>query len=316
MSPASRAAAILTALASILLAGEASAQTEAERAAARELATSAQEALDRRDYAAAADRFERAAAIVHAPTVQLGLARAQVGLGRWQKALETYRRIVKTPVAAGAPGVFHQAARDAKREHSALEPRMPSLQIEVRGAPGPRVTLDGAPVDPATLGAARPADPGAHVIRAEAEGFATAEQSVTLMERGSATVALSLRPRATVVAPAPPPAAGGPWKILGFSALGLGAGGLVLGAATGIVALGKHADLAKVCPQSDCAGHAAEIKSFHAMATTSTVGFVAGATFAAAGVVALVLAPRAPAGTAQFTPILGPGYAGLAGSFR
>jgi hypothetical protein len=121
------------------------------------------------------------------------------------------------------------------------------------------VTLDGALVDPATLGAAQPADPGAHVIRAEAEGFATAEQRVTLMERGSATVALSLRPRASVVAPAPPPAAGGPWKILGFSALGLGGGGPVLGAATGIVALGRHADLAKVCPQSDCAGHAAEI---------------------------------------------------------
>jgi hypothetical protein len=114
MSPVFRAAAILTALASLLLAGEASAQTEAERAAARELATSAQEALDRQDYAAAADRFERAAAIVHAPTVQLGLARAQVGLGQWRKALETYRRIVKTPVTAGAPGVFHQAARDAK----------------------------------------------------------------------------------------------------------------------------------------------------------------------------------------------------------
>jgi hypothetical protein len=89
-----------------------------------------------------------------------------------------------------------------------------------------------------------------------------------------------------------------------------------MGAATGIVAMGKHGDLAKVCPQSDCAGHAAEIKSFHTMATTSTVGFAVGATFAAGGLVALLLAPRAPQARARITPILGPGYAGLAGSFR
>lgn len=314
MIPASRAAAILVSLASILLAREASAQTEAERAAARELATSAQEALDRKDYTVAADRFGRAAAIVQAPTVLLGLARAQVGLGQWVKAQETYRRIVKAPVPAGAPGVFHQAAKEARRELTALEPRVPSLQIEVRGVPGPRVTLDGELVDPATLGAARPADPGAHVVRAEAEGFAAAEQSVTLQERGTATVALTLRPR---LREAPPvaPGSGPPWKILGFSGIGLGAGGLVLGAATGIVALGKHAELAKVCPQRECAGHTSEINSFHVMATTSTVGFVAGTALTVAGVVSLVLAPRAPEGRAHLTPILGPGYAGLAGSF-
>jgi len=51
-------------------------------------------ALAGKDYTTAADRYARADAIFHAPTLLLGLARAEVGLGRLVEAEETYRRIV------------------------------------------------------------------------------------------------------------------------------------------------------------------------------------------------------------------------------
>ena len=59
-----------------------------DRATARALAREGYEAQQRRQYALAADRFERAEALVHAPTLLLGLARAQQGLGELVEAQE------------------------------------------------------------------------------------------------------------------------------------------------------------------------------------------------------------------------------------
>jgi hypothetical protein len=55
--------------------------SDADRATARVLAHEGFDAQQRGDYSVAADRFLRADALVHAPTLLLGLARAQVGLG-------------------------------------------------------------------------------------------------------------------------------------------------------------------------------------------------------------------------------------------
>src|SRR5262245_55934815 len=90
--------------AALLFSGTAAAQVpDADRVTARILAREAHEALDDKDYAKAADRFARADALVHAPTLMLGLARAQVGLGQWVNALGVYGRIVREGVPAGSP---------------------------------------------------------------------------------------------------------------------------------------------------------------------------------------------------------------------
>src|SRR4051812_12304383 len=68
-------------LASTLLAGPALAEpSDADRATALTLAQEGREALAKNDFATARDRFARADALVHAPTLLLGLARSQVGL--------------------------------------------------------------------------------------------------------------------------------------------------------------------------------------------------------------------------------------------
>jgi hypothetical protein len=105
------------ALALVLIPATASAQvSDADKATARALAQEGQDALDRKDFTTAADRFTRAGEVVHAPTLALGLARAQVGLGKWIAAEETYRRVVRDGVPAGAPPVFAKAVADARRE--------------------------------------------------------------------------------------------------------------------------------------------------------------------------------------------------------
>ena len=311
--------------------------SEVDRATARELAKDGKAALERKDYAVAADRFTRADSLVHAPTLLVGLARAEAGLGKWVVACELYRRVLREGVAPGAPAAFADALTDAQRELDELEPRVPGVIINVKGA-AKSVTLDGVLVPAAALGVRRPVDPGKHAIRAEADGQAPVDATVTVAERKVETVTLELKPGPQVAPPppvgppletpppptAPPPAAqpaaggaraGSMQRTLGFVALGAGGAGLVVGAITGGLALSKHSDLVRACPDPHTC-KSSEVGSFEATEWASTVGFIAGGALAVTGVVLLVTAPRAkPATDAAVVPVLGLGWVGAKGSF-
>jgi hypothetical protein len=323
---------------------------DADVAVARDLAQQGQDALDRKDFATAADRFARAGDLVHAPTLALGLARAEVGLGKWIAAQERYNRILREGAPAGAPPAFARAVAAARRELDALAPRIPSVVILVSGAGSARVTLDGAPVRSAALGISRPVDPGVHTFRAEADGFAPVEVTTTIAEHRAETVTLKLEagragapvdpwspgvdapvnpwnahagappaapPPAASNLPPPTPAQGSSIRrTLGFVGIGVGGAGLAMGLVTGGVALGKHGSLAKLCPDGQCINQESAVDSYHVMTTLSTAGFVAGGVLAATGVVLLVTAPR-PSATenAWIAPIVGAGYVGAEGSF-
>lgn len=322
--------------------------SDADRATARTLAGEGQEALEKKDFTTAADRFARADSIIHAPTLQLGLARAQVGLGKLVAAQETYNRIGREGVAASSPPTWAEAVETARNEVASLAPRVPQVVITVKGTSTARVTIDDAPIPGAALGVKRPADPGTHLIRASAEGFAPAESSITLREGATGTVTLELKPVAvakppapTVVAPpvsAPPPiptvgpvatptpppvvptspeaASGSTQKTLGFVALGVGGVGLVLGAVTGGLAIGKHGDLATSCARGCPADKLDELGSYHTLGALSTVGFIVGGVGAAAGTILLLTLPaKKPAEEPRVTPVLGLGYLGAKGTF-
>jgi hypothetical protein len=333
------------ALAFALAPAAALAQTsDADLAVARDLAQQGQDALDRKDFAVAADRFARAGELVHAPTLEVGLARADVGLGKWIAAQELYHRILREGAQAGAPPAFVKAVAGARRELDALEPRIPSVVILAIGSASARVTLDGVPVPRVALGITRPVDPGVHVFRTEADGFAPVEVTLTIAEHKAETVTLELKagragapldpwnahaaaPPAPAPAvfnppplpPPPPPApaqGGSIQRTLGFVGLGVGGAGLVVGVVSGIAALGKHSALAEVCPGGQCVNQQSAVDSYHLVADLSTAGFIAGGALAATGVVLLVTAPRrrAPEG-AWIAPVVGAGYAGVEGRF-
>jgi len=313
-----RPSAALVLVACALFAPRAGAQvSDGDRATARSLAQKGQAALEAGDFQAAADRFGKADAIIHAPTLVFGLAMAEKGLGKWVRARELLAQIVREGAPKGSPPSWAAAVKDAEKELAALEPRIPTVAIPVSGAPSAEITIDGAAVSGAA-GAARPLDPGPHTIGATAPGMRPAESKVTLAEGRAEAVILTLAP-AESAAPAPAPEAPAPraWqKPAGFAGIGVGGALLVVGVATGVVALGKHGSLAKVCTDGLCKGQQAAIDSYYAMGNASTATFVLGAAFAAAGVALVVTAPRPAAGSsAWIAPFIGLGGAGVQGGF-
>jgi hypothetical protein len=251
----------------------------------------------------------------------LGLARAEVGGGRWIAALEHYHRIAHETLAPGSPAVFGKAQQDARKELDALEPRVPAVIIQVTGpgAAGARVTLDGAPVPAAALGINWPADPGTHTLRGETDRYAPVNVTVTLAERKVETVTLRIDQLEASAGPTPVPSPsprGSPLQAIGFAGIGVGGAALIMGAVTGGVALGKANNLSRICPGGHCNDQQSAIDSYYLTGNLSTAGFVAGGLLAATGVVLVIVAPKGPArADAWMAPVITPGYAGLYGRF-
>jgi hypothetical protein len=307
-------------------AASAGAQSDADKATARELGGEGQDALDKKDFKTAEDRFRRADQLYHAPTLALGLARAYAANGKYVEAHETYNRIIREGAPAGAPAAFQSAVDAAKNEIGAVAPKIGAVVISVTGATGPKVTLDDQPFSNAALGVKRAANPGTHVVRASAEGYKPAEARVTVTEGGTATANLTLEndpnaaaaaatgPAAPVTGPAAPaggvsapPAesegGGSSVKTIGIVLMGVGAAGLAAGAITGIMAMGKHSSLSDECPDGKCAeDKQSDIDGYKTLGTVSTVGFIAGGVLAAGGAVLFFTAPKEGSRSASLEP--------------
>ena len=312
--------------------------SDGDKATARQLTVDGLGALAKKDYAGAVSLFTRADALYHAPMITLGLARAEVGLGKLASAQELYNRIIHEPLPPNAPTVAVKAVDDARSDLDALEPRVPSVVINVKGADAPKVTLDGVEVPSAALGLKRPADPGKHVVKASAAGFATSEATVILAEGKTESVTLELNPGGVALVPVVPPVVPPPppivrkpepdggsaksstQKMLGFVALGVGGAGLVVGAVTGGLALSKYGEITKSCPEGHCDPTLkptlqSTADTYYTLGTVSTIGFIAGGALAATGVILILTAPKAKPNQPAITPVLGLGFIGAEGSF-
>ena len=114
-----------TLAATLLCAGSLFAEpSAADRATARSLAGEGYQALQTKDYATAVDRFSRADALVHAPTLMIDWARSLVGLGKLVEAQERYEQIIREGVDAKAPKSWQRALSDAAAELAAIKPRL------------------------------------------------------------------------------------------------------------------------------------------------------------------------------------------------
>ncbi len=215
----------LVPLASFALAPVARAQTannaqprpvsDADRAAARELAAQGFQLQQAGSFAEALDRFDRAQAVFSAPTHLLHIAECEAALGKLVEAAETYRTVVQTPLPEKSPNAFVQAQQQAAAELSQVEPRIPFIRVIVRPRvlQGTRVWIDKDEINPALIGVPRPTDPGNHIVVLQAPGYARAEQRVTLQEKETKDLAFNLGgspglyapPPAQPYAPLPPP---------------------------------------------------------------------------------------------------------------
>jgi hypothetical protein len=310
------------------LAGTAYAQPDAEnRATARALAGQGQEALDAKDFTKAEDLFRRADGLFHAPTLLLGLARAQAGDGKVVESWEAYNRIIIEAVTS--PPAFAKALEDAKKEIGSVEGRRSRVTIAVTGPTSPSVTMDNSPVKSEALGVAFFIDPGTHTVQVSADGFNPATRTFAVAEGQTENVAITLE-AAAVAAPtpapavtAPPPPAGGDAGRHGAShvpaiiAFGVGGAGLVAGALTGLIAVGDHNSLKTACPDGKCgADEQTKLQSYHTMGLISTVGFIAAGVGVAVGTTLWIVESKKTSPTsASVSPYIGFGSVGAVGTF-
>jgi hypothetical protein len=311
-------------------------------AQARALAQEAGDLIDAKKYADALDRVTRAETLYHAPTHELMMGQANEGLGHLAAALAIFEKLAAEPIPAAAPHAFVEAQQAGKERLRALLARVPSLLVSVKGLrPGQRaeVKVDGEPYAIDTA-AARPADPGSHLIVVSVEGRDPVQQTVLLPEKGGVVTAeVSMAPsdsHEAVSAPqAPPPPlpsilaepgggqphSGGGSLVPAFVAFGVGVAGLGVGAVTGAMSMSNVSDLRNKCPGNVCpSSQQSQIDSTKTLGTVSTVGFIVGGVGAAAGVTLLLL--RKPSGESAaarhprtVVPWVGVGTAGVEGTF-
>jgi hypothetical protein len=302
--------------------------TASDRATARTLAQEGQHALETKNYTMAIDKFSRADSLVHAPTLLLGLARAQVGSIKLVEAQESYNRIIREGVAANSPKSWSKAVDDANKEVGAISPRIPWVTISVLGPSNPEVVIDNVPVPHASLGVKRAINPGSHKVKVTAEGYLPQEKMITLSEGQSLTVNLELEQAPEA---APPPkkevaattadtttATSNEWrKTVAYVAFGVGGASLIVGGVAGGLAIAKHSQLSDSCSGTSCPpSQQATLDSYHRLGTISDVGFIVGGIGVAAGVILLVTQPKdTAASTAKWSPYIGVGSAGVSGVF-
>jgi hypothetical protein len=310
------------------------AQSEADRATARNLAAEGYTALKTQDFVTAEDRFRRADALVHAPTLVVDHARALIGLGRYVEAQERLELVAREGVKDNAPWVWKKAVQDAEQLVNIAKPKVAWLTINVEGPTDPMVLVDGVHVPVAALGVRRAVDPGPRHISATARGYHSKEVTMTMPEGSERAVTLELaldlasapvQPRVEKQKSEPVarsnPDRKGPSNAVAYAAIGLGGAGLAVGAVAGVAWLGKRSDLRdKYHCQSGCGGEAQPtIDAYHRYSYISGIGFGVGLVSSAIGVWLLVAHsggdPAQRPTKASVVPYVSIGDLGLVGSF-
>lgn len=306
-------------LSASLLSSPVYAQTANERTAARSAAESGLQAFDEGDYSRALELLQRAESVVHAPTHLLYIARSEVALGQLVEARETYLTLVNESLKSSSEA-FLAAQVSGREELVALEPRIPRATISVEGAKGPdvKVTIDGQPVLAISLGVPTPVNPGHHVVAATAPGGLSAQAELTLEERASESVALTLQATEENASsePAPSEVDSGTYRPLPTAVyVGLATTGLLAAGATvtGILTLSKNKTYDELNDGDNFDEAESARKSVKTLGLTSDILWGTAAVSAAVTAYFYFTRPEQPRSSTalQFTPLVGPNVAAL-----
>jgi hypothetical protein len=311
--------------------GSARADDAADTAAARLLADDGIDLAEAGNCQQAIEKLRRAEELHHAPTTATPLGECEIAVGKLVMGTERLRRLLREPLPPGAPAPFVEAVIRARGALERALPRIPTMRIDVKVPPGVKVqvSVDGESLPDAVVGNDRPTDPGRHTIEASAPGFRASTRRVDLKDGETAKVTLELVPAPVIVEeskehaePASPAArthASSASSAGAIVAMTLGGVGLVTGIVSGVTVAVDSGDLSRSCSADKrCpADKQSELSAAKAWATASTVGFVVAGAGLGTGLI-LLLAGRGEPGPpteGRLHPVLGPLYAGCAGSF-
>jgi len=314
--------------------------TAADREMARTMMDQGFDLKRKGDLKEALKRFKAADEIMHVPTTALPLAQVQADLGLLVEARDTLAgSLRRTPEKPNDPQVFKTARAEGEKLDASLAQRVPALTITLKDLPSgdtPALDVDGIEVPPDAVGLPRPVDPGHHVVKVKSKhSQGQAEVDVKEAEQKTLEVALTV-----VAEPEPEPRQAAPQQqseeptepvkshsptVLTWIGIGLAGAGVATGTVTGIMSLSKKSDLQNECPNGICGPQQhSDYQAANTFALVSTIGFAAAGAGAALAVITLVVgheeSAAAPASAPPESgllvhPWIGPGSAGLAGTF-
>jgi hypothetical protein len=319
-----RAAAVGPALAVMLLAATAGAQSN-DKVAAEALFEDGRRLVAAGNFAEACPKFADSQRLDPSPATLLNLASCYEKSGRTASAWATYREAASAASAAGRAEYITTAQRHAE----ALGPRLGRLALKVeQPVAGLQIVRDGARVDPAAWGEAIPLDPGSHTIEASAPGFKGWASSVSTQDGAQANItipALEPLPSAeaappspappstktqvlpeahtdfvtTVVPTSPAPSTGGGQRTMGVVLGAAGLVGLGLGGVFSVVAKNKYNSSLPSCETGNpglCnSTGVSERDDARGFGDAASVAVVVGAAALAGGLVVWITAPHGEA---------------------
>ncbi|MEZ4294056.1 MAG: tetratricopeptide repeat protein [Polyangiaceae bacterium] len=260
------------------------APTPQERREALVLSNKARAAMWGKRFDEAADLLRQANSIEPTPQRRLDLSRALVETGKLVEASQLLNAMA-SDTTMGPKGRYYQAA--AKKQLAQFESRIPWLSVHVIGpSAGAHVEIDGQEVQPDIES---PVDPGAHNIGVDADGYSSGDRRVTVAEGEHKQVTITLD--ALAKPPPPPPPSSGGTKAPAIVAFSVGAVGIGVGAAFGVLAFDETARAKQYCDGNKCPAIKEVVDARNtaiANGNVSTVGFVIGGVGVAAGVILLL----------------------------
>lgn len=299
----------------VLSAGAVDAASPKEKAQARGLINEAKKAMKDKRFADAERALRRADELDPSPQTKVDLGASLAGEGKLVEASRVLHSVTDGPAASPTAKKSHDQAAKAL---AAIEPRIPSIQVDVGGpsAGKAQTAIDGKDVDASS---AVPLDPGSHQVAVRAEGFESAEKTVSLKEGAHERLHLDLVP----VDKRPPPKVAGRASASVIVAFSIGGAGLIVGGAAGIAAMIQANDAKDQCVGNVCPPAAADaIDRSKLSGTISTVGFIVGGVGAATGFIVLLAtsgvskkAPPSSKDGLRVTPWISVGQAGVSGQF-
>lgn len=295
----------------------------------------AREALSAGRIDEACALFEKAVAVEATPPATLLIAAAQCHELQGKSAT-AYREYTDAALVAGRNAELDLADR-ARGLAGRLAPRLSKLRVDVSSpAPNQVVRQNGAPLAPSSWGALAAVDPGTYVIQASAPNLQPFSTQVTVKPDADVQVvvipALSLAtstvdPEAPIVpAPKKPEVVRtiSPMNLAGFITTSVGAVGIAMGIAFGVMALNEKSeadDDPTLCDDKVCSpAGLAVIDEARTKAVVSTVAFSVGGVALGTGIVLFLVkaftnvedpAPVRP----PVRPVVGLGFVGVEADF-
>jgi hypothetical protein len=278
-------------------------------------------------FAEALPEFRASLETFRSPNTRLYAGLCLQRLGRLAEAHAELSRTLSEADALVATDRRYEGARDlARRGVAELDPRVAQLSVRVVDPPpGVTVRVGDAALDASALGVALPYDPAEVIVRAEAPGFVSAQQSVRLTAGGRASIELALRPAppatsAPVAFPdgTAPSTRGGGVRVAGFVIGGLGIASLVTFGVLGSMASSDFDELSRVCPRPACtAERVRQINDGEQLTTMANVTLGVGAAALVAGVVMIAVGGRRAVGERATQAYVDPtlGTVGVRGAF-